>query len=154
MKKKERRMILLLIIVGILMITVLANLRSKRNSEGNKSAGVKNRGEFVEVLEDGTLRNISEKLAEVKTVDYYEIANTKLTVQDGQTLIMADVKNIGTEKVDVKSIKITLLDKEGKEIKTVDGIIGNIEPGQTVPLSIAHKDDFANAYDYTLKIVE
>ncbi len=157
MKKKERRMILLLIIIGIIIIAILANMRNKKNA-ANTGTGENDRGEvvgeFVEVLEDGTKQNTSDKLNETKMVSNYEISNIRLTVQDGQSLIFADVKNIGTEKADVKSIKLTLLDKSGKEIKTIDGVIGNVEPGQTVPLSIAHKEDFANAYDLKIKIVD
>ncbi len=157
MKKKERRMILLLVIIGIIIIAVLVNMRNKKNNTngGNVGTGENIRGEvvgeFVEVLEDGTKQNTSDKLAQTKTFGNYEISNIHLTVQDGQSLLVGDVKNIGSEKANVTNVEVTLLEKGGKEIKTITGVIGDVEPGQTVPLSIANPEDFANAYDFTIK---
>lgn len=156
MKKNEKRMILILIIVAIIVIAILVKVR-KGNVEGPvEEEPVKNEvaEEFVEVLEDGTKLNVSDKLAETKTFGNYEVSNIQLTEQDGQSLILADVKNIGDTKADVVLIDITLLDKEGNEITTIGGIIGDVEPGAKVQLNASATTDFANAYDFTIKVSE
>lgn len=165
MKKSEKRMILGLILVAIIIIAVLVNVRNKNNNTDDvvdhnsivENGGDQLReeiGEFVEVLDDGTKMNTSDKLAETKTFSNYEVSNIQLTESNGQSLILADVKNIGTTKAEVVLIDITLLDKEGNEIVTIGGIIGDVEPGQTVQLNSSATTDFSNAYDFTIKISE
>ena len=165
MKKSERRMVLILIIVAVIIIAVLVKIRNGKdakiendpNAQGTQVAEdqeTQEPEEFVEVLEDGTKLNKSDKLSETKTVGNYEISNIQLTEKDGQSLILADVKNIGETKSEVTLIDITLLDKDGNEIITIGGIIGDAEPGATVQLNAAATTDFANAYDFTVKIQE
>lgn len=166
MKKSERRMILVLILVAVIVIAVLVSVRNKNNNtddvvddngsvaENGGETPNEEVGEFVEVLDDGTKMNTSDKLAETKTFSNYEVSNIQLTESNGQSLILADVKNIGTTKADVVLIDITLLDKEGQEIVTIGGIIGDVEPGQTVQLNSSATTDFSNAYDFTIKISE
>ena len=165
MKSSEKKMILVLIIVAIIIIAVLVKVRNSNNEvEGGSTVGngdtVQTEGneptgdEFVEVLEDGTKLNVSDKLSETKTFGNYEISNIQLTEQNGQSLILADVKNIGEAKSDVLLVDITLLDKEGNEITTIGGIIGDVEPGATVQLNASATTDFANAYDFTVKVTE
>ena len=158
MKKNEKRMILILIIVAVIIIAVLVKARNSKNSEELADANnvVENtvQEEFVQVLDDGTKLNTSDKLAETKTFGNYEVSNIQLTEQDGQSLILADVKNIGDTRAEVALIDITLLDKEGNEIITIGGIIGDVEPGETVQLNSSATTDFANAYDFTIKVTD
>lgn len=159
MKKNERNAILVLIVVAVIIIAVLVRSRNGNDAEGSAVAEeptAQNQvvEEFVEVLEDGTKLNTSDKLAETKTFGNYEVSNIQLTEQDGQSLILADVKNIGSTKADVVLIDITLLDKEGNEITTIGGIIGDVEPNETVQLNASATTDFANAYDFTIKVTD
>lgn len=174
MKKNERKMILILIIVVVIIIAVLVKVRSGKDSQniqggdgqtiqsgdntnsnttGNATSS-KPTEENVELLEDGTKLNVSSKLSETKTAGNYEISNIQLTEKDGQSLILADVKNVGSSKTELKFAKLTLLDKDGKEITTIQAIIGEAEPGATVQLNASATMDFANAYDFTITIVE
>lgn len=159
MKKSERRMILLLIIIAIVIIVVLVKIRNKNVSSENNPSEIDTEiatGEFTEVLDDGTLLNTSDKLTETKTFynDAYEISNIQITEQDGQSLILADVTNVSGTAIDTKVVKITFLDKAGKEIVTIDGIVGAIEPGETVQLNSAAAVDFVNAYDISITVSE
>ena len=157
MKKSERRFILILIIVAIIIIAVLFNIRNGKQKEKVENEPVVENTvseEFVEVLDDGTKLNVSDKLSETKTFGNYEISNIQLTENNGQSLILADVKNIGDTKSEVVLIDITLLDKDGNEIVTIGGIIGDIEPGETTQLNASATTDFANAYDFSIKISE
>lgn len=162
MKKNEVKMILILILVAIIIIAVLVKVRDGKASvseNGNSNGTVETEnaeetGEFVQVLEDGTKLNTSSKLAETKTFGNYEVSNIQLTEQNGQSLILADVKNIGSAKAETVLIDITLLDKSGNEITTIGGIIGDVEAGETVQLNASATVDFANAYDFSIKVTE
>lgn len=166
MKKNEKQMILVLIIITIIVIAVLVNVRKSKpetsvenntDKVGTSVQTNQNKNEteeFVEVLGDGTKLNVSNKLTETKKIDNYEISNIQLTEQNGKSLILADVKNISSSKVEMKFAKIVLLDKEGNEITTMDAIIGDIEPGGTVQLNVSATTDFSNAYDFTMTINE
>lgn len=157
MKKSEKRFILILIIVGIVIITILFNIRKGKQKQRIENQSVEENAtveEFVEVLEDGTKLNVSDKLSEIKTFGNYEVSNIQLTENNGQSFILADVKNIGDTKLEVVLIDIILLDKDGNEITTTNGIIGDIEPGATTQLNASATTDFVNAYDFSIKIKE
>ena len=138
MKKSEKRMILILIIVAIIVMAVLVNVKSKKGNDdvgdnqdiAGAGENVVQNEEFVQVLEDGKKLNVSDKLSETKTFGNYEVSNIQLTEENGQSLILADVKNTGEVKSEETMIEITLLDKEEKEIVTIGGIIGAIEIGR------------------------
>lgn len=163
MKKNERRMILILVVIAIVVIAVLVKSRTSTNqgaAQGNKNNGgqtsqtteKKEKEEFVDVLDDGTKKNKSDKLTETKKFGDYEVSNVQLTESNGQSLILADVKNISDKKTELTLVDITLLDKEGKEITTIGGILGEAEPGATVQLNASATADFANAYDISIKV--
>ena len=169
MKKSEKQMILVLIIVAVIIIAVLVNVRNSRqekvvdNSTGNtgtsvqtnpNKSGVTETEEFVERLEDGTKLNVSEKLAQTKKVGNYEISNIQITEKNGESRLIADVKNTSNAKIGMKFAKLVLLDKEGKQITSTDAIIGDVEAGQTVQLIASVTTDFSNAYDFSIQIVE
>ncbi len=159
MKKSERRMILILVIITIVVIAILVKVRNGKNSAEVENGNSDNNqtavsGEFFETLEDGTKKNTSNKLAEVKKFENYEISNIQLTEKNGDTLLLADVKNMGEARAEDTLIQITLLDKEGKELVTYDGIISAVDPQGTVPLSAAIAMDFANTYDVLIKRAE
>ncbi len=159
MKKSEKRMILILVIITIVVIALLVNVRNKKNAgfgdTKNQNDVVQNtEEESVLQLEDGTKLNISDKLAQTKTFGNFEMSNIQLTEKDGESLILADVKNISETKCEMTEINITLLDKEGGEITTIDGVISETEPQATVQLSAGASTSLVNAYDIVVKIAE
>ena len=154
MKKQEKRGLLILIIVAILIITVLAIIANKKGKETNSEATEENKvvEEFVQVLEDGTKLNTSTKLSETKTVDGLTIGNIQLTMQNGQSVLLADVENNTGKDIDVMLLDITLLDKNGNELTTIAGIIGNLKEGEKQQLNSSVTSDYANAYDFKVVI--
>ena len=154
MKKQEKRGLLILIIVAILIITVLAIIANKKGKETNSGATEENKvvEEFVQVLEDGTKLNTSTKLSETKTVDGLTIGNIQLTMQNGQSVLLADVENNTGKDIDVMLLDITLLDKNGNELTTIAGIIGNLKEGEKQQLNSSVTSDYANAYDFKVVI--
>jgi len=151
MKKKEKRMILILVLVGALTIGALLiwrNVASKNNVEGEQN---KPKEEFVQVLEDGTKVNISNKLKEEKTINGLTIGNIQLTEQNGQSVLLADVSNKTAQDSEMFLINIILIDKTGKEIATIPGIVAPVKAGGTQQLNAGITEDYANAYDFRVE---
>ena len=150
MKKKEKRMILIIVLVGVLIIGGL--LIWKNGRKNNDEQGINQpKEEFVQVLEDGTKLNISNKLKEEKTIKGLKIGNIQLTEQNGQSVLLADVRNEGTQDVEMFLINIILVDKTGKEIATIPGIVSPVKAGATVQLNAGITEDYANAYDFKVE---
>ena len=156
MKKKEKRMILILLVVLVIAIIIFAI--SKNSNKGNK--GTENNTteentaveEFVEVLEDGTKLNTSEQLSKTKQVGPYKFENMQLTEQGSQTVLLADVTNTSSSVTDMKLVDVTLLDKEGKEIITVGGIISPLQSGAKTQFNTSMTLDYANTYDFKITL--
>ena len=144
MKKKEKRMILILVIISILIVGIIW-IATRPKKEKTEENGVE---EFVQVLEDGTKLNTSDKLKEEKTVDGLKIGNIQLTEKNGQLVLLADVTNPTTKTSDAFLVDITLYDKTGKELTTVTGVIIPIKPGESTQLNAGITEKYANAYDF------
>lgn len=154
MKKKEKRGLLILILVAIAIITTLAIITNRKGKEVNSDATEENKvvEEFVQVLEDGTKLNISTKLSETKIVDGLKIGNIQLTMQNGQSVLLADAENDTGKDIDIMLLDIILLDKNGNELTTIAGIIGNLKAGEKQQLNSSVTSDYANAYDFRVVI--
>lgn len=154
MSKKEKRGLLILILVAIAIITTLAIITNRKGKEVNSDATEENKvvEEFVQVLEDGTKLNISTKLSETKIVDGLKIGNIQLTMQNGQSVLLADAENDTGKDIDIMLLDIILLDKNGNELTTIAGIIGNLKAGEKQQLNSSVTSDYANAYDFRVVI--
>ena len=153
MSKKEKRGLLILIIVAIAIIVTLViilNVRGKKsNNEAEENEVVE---EFVQVLEDGTKLNTSTKLSETKIVDGLKIGNIQLTMQNGQSVLLADAENDTGKDIDIMLLDIILLDKNGNELTTIAGIVGDLKAGEKQQLNSSVTSDYANAYDFRVVI--
>ena len=158
MKKKEKRMILILLVILIIAIVIFVvskNTNKKINTNENTSTTQLENTEpeeFVQVQEDGTKLNTSTELNKEKQVGNYKFENMQLTTQDNQTVLLADVTNTGSSKTDIQLVDITLLDKDGKEIITVGGIISQLDPGEKTQLNTSMTLDYANTYDFKITL--
>lgn len=160
MKKNEKKMILILVIVSIVIIGIiyLATRPSKNESESittKESTTNENVEEFVQVLGDGKKLNNSTKLNETKKVNGLEFSKIYLTEKDNSTDLIATVKNnTGKDITKMTFVKITLLDKEGKNIATLDGAIAPIKAGEEKQFQLNSTLDYANAYDLKIEITK
>ena len=154
MKKKEKRMILILLVVLIIaIIAFVINKNSNKNKENENTEEENNTTEeFVQVLEDGTKLNTSEQLSKTKQVENYKFENMQLTEQGSQTVLLANVTNTGSTATDIQLVDVTLLDKEGKEIVTVGGIISPLQPGASTQFNSSMTLDYANTYDFKITL--
>ena len=148
MKPKEKRMILILLVILIIAIIIFAvnkNKKDENTAEGNNVVE-----EFVQVLEDGTRLNTSTKLNEMKKFEGLEFGNIQLTNLNGQSVLLADVKNTTSAETGLMLVNVTLIDKNGNELGTVGGIISPLKPGESKQFNTSMTIDYANAYDFKI----
>lgn len=147
MKKWEKNWIIGLIVFLVVVIGIIIirnNNKNKENENTNKSE------EFVEVLEDGTRLNISNKLNETKTIDGLEVSNFQITENNNVTVLLGTITNKTSQTRGDYAVSIKVKDKEGNEIVTVGGYIGELKPGQSTQLNCSATFDYANAYDFEI----
>ncbi len=153
MKDSEKKMIVILLIVSVVVIGVLI-FATRRNggeetNQVNETEGEKPGEEYVNELEDGTKLNTSETLHQAKEIDGLEITEVQLTEKGNKTLLLGKITNKGiAEKTEV--IKITLINKEGKDITTLSVYVEGIKPGESRDVIASTTLDYANAYDFKL----
>ena len=155
MKKQEKRMILILLaVLAIVIIALVINKNAKKENKENKAETANNTvaEEFVQVLEDGTKLNTSEQLNKTKQVGAYKFENMQLTEQGSQTVLLADVTNTSSSATNMQLLDVTLLDKNGKEIVTIGGIILPLQPGAKTQFNTSMTLDYANTYDFKITL--
>ena len=158
MKPKEKRMIAILVIITVVVIAVFFITRNNKTNTATQSGGkattnveTKENNEYATVLDDGTRQNTSNKLKETKTFDGMEVSGLQLTEKDNLTTLLGTVTNKSNSTKGGYSAVITFLDKDGKEIKTIEAYIPSLEPNKSTQLSANGTFDGANAYDFTIK---
>ena len=155
-KKKNvlKPFILLIIILLIILIIALISInKNNKNPEKNISNGEENKVEsYVEEIETGLKINKSTKLNEAKEVQGLKITNIQLSTKDGMTTLLADVINNSGTKTSLKTVEITLIDKEGNELTKVTGIVDSLDVGDSKQLNIGMTSDYVNAYDFKVEI--
>lgn len=149
MKKKEKQMIAILVAITIIVIIIAIALNKGKKEEGEEeNTTVKE--EFVDVLEDGTKLNTSNKLQETKKIDGMEITNFQLTEKDNVTLLLGTVTNVSDTTKGGYPVNVKVIDKQGNEIITIDAFLGPLEPGRSTQFSTSATFDYANAYDFSV----
>lgn len=156
-KKKGIKIIDIIIIIAIIVILIIGInklIQNKNNKEQNTLTNQiqteDDQEKYVEVLEDGTKLNISEKLKQTKKLDNLEIKNIQLTYKDGVTNLLATVSNAENKKIEMTQVEITLLDENKNTIFKIPGIIEEAKEGETAQLNCSVTADFANSYDFKI----
>ena len=100
MKKSEIKPLFILTVIAILIIGLMLIIRSNnaKKSAQNEQSSEENTVEekYVQVLNDGTKLNDSEKLNKDRSFEGQsdiELSNIQLTSKDGITNLLCDVKN-------------------------------------------------------------
>ena len=160
MKKQEKRMIAILVAITVIVIIIAIVTRNRNNNgeEGEnriqQSSQQKETNteeeEYVNVLEDGTRQNTSEKLKETKTIDGMEISDIQLTEKDNVTLLLGTITNTTNETRGGYPVNVQIVDEEGNEIITITGYIEELAAGESSQFSTSATFDYANAYDFNI----
>lgn len=149
MDKSEKRMIAILVAITIIVIIVAIiwnnNTKNKKVEENTTS-----KEEFVNVLEDGTRVNNSNKLHEKKIYDGLEITDFQLTEKNNVSLLLGKVTNTSTTTKGGYPVYVKIIDKQGNEIITIEAFLGELEPGKSTQFNTSATFDFANAYDFII----
>lgn len=157
MTRDEKRWIILLVAVLVIAIALIIGLaKSKNVKKGEQKENTTNveqvqNQEYVEVLEDGTKVNTSDKLKEDKEFNGLKISNISIEENGNETVLKANVTNISSKSQGDYGIYLVIKDNEGNEIKKIAGYINYIEPNEETKLKIKTSYDFANAYDFEVE---
>ena len=153
MKKKEKRMIAILIAITVVVIMIaiwMTNAKEPKEEVKRQEAKVESTEENIEVLEDGTRFNTSNKLKETKKINGMEISNFQLTEKDNVTLLLGTVTNTSSEKQGGYPVNVKIIDEQGNEIITVGAYLGELEPGESTQFNTSATFDCVNAYDFSI----
>lgn len=149
MSKKERKRIFTIIGILLLIIIILLIVKSITKNDENEGE-ILTKEAYVEIQEDGTNLNTSNKLKETKKLGELEFSNIRLTSKDGESYVTADVKNISTTKLGNKFVHITIVDDKGEDLSKVTIYLGDIQAGEAITINGKASSDFANAYDFLI----
>lgn len=154
---KKRLIVVLLFILIVLSATfgfiLIFNNKKDENIENELHNNINQENEieeFVQKQENGIKLNISTELNKVKRLDNMEISNIQLINQGDQSILTADVKNVGNSTINLTVISIKILNKDKKVVGILEGLIDHIEPNETTQLNVGTQDDIANAYDFEI----
>lgn len=150
MKKNEKMLIAILCVITIIVVVVAIVIKNKNANKQEENNSTQPKEEFVDILDDGTRKNTSNKLHETKTFDGMEITDLQVTEKDNVTLLLGTVKNTSTTTKGGYPVNIKIVDKEGNEIITIAAFLGTLEPGESTQLNTSATFDYANAYDFSI----
>lgn len=159
MKKSEIKPIFILTIIAILILAVILIARNNnakknaQNAQANTTEENTVEEKYVQVLNDGTKLNDSEKLNKDRSFEGQsdiELSNIQLTSKDGITNLLCDVKNNSSTPLKLQEVYVILRDENGNEIDRIPSILEDIQPGETKQFSTFVTADYANAYDFTM----
>ena len=156
MKKDDNKNVKMIAIIALAVAVIILIVgliaRPKDNDlDNNKAENKAVKEEFVQVLDDGTKLNISTKLNQMKELDGLSIGNIQYTYNNGISTVLADVTNNSSKATDLTDVKLILLDKDGKVMAELEGLIGPLQPGASTKLNMGITLDLVNAYDFRIE---
>lgn len=140
----------------LIMIVVLSIKSSNKNKLEQQKASENNTQledyvtSFEKIGSDVKVNN-NEDLAKTKTYNNVEMSNIKFTSQNGNSVLVADVKNIGEIKHEKEIITLSIIGSDDTEIATLDTISTDLEPGETKQLTVLATADIVNAKNFIIK---
>lgn len=140
----------------LIMIVVLCIKSSNKNKLEQQKASENNTQledyvtSFEKIGSDVKVNN-NEDLAKTKTYNNIEMSNIKFTSQNGNSVLVADVKNIGEIKHEKEIITLSIIGSDDTEIATLDTILTDLEPGETKQLTVLATADIINAKNFIIK---
>ena len=158
MNSNEKRWIVLLVAVVIIAIVLIVVLVNRNNNKGQQDQGqvvteeqTQNVEQFVTQVEDGTKINTSEQFNTSRTYNNVEISNIQFTAKDNMSVLLADIKNVGSTTHAREVVKITLLDENGNTVTDFNAVIAELEPGESAKINASITADVANVKDFKVE---
>ena len=161
-QKKTIFIILVSVILAILMIlgAILAikpnrittnNQNVPEKEEKIKSEEQEEAETYTIRLDDGTKVNNSENLKQTKTYKNIEISNIQFTSKDNNSILLADIKNIGESDFEAQEAWLKLLDDNNNEIRQISIYIPQVSVGETKQLNSIITADIINVSDFVIE---
>ena len=96
--------------------------------------------------QDDIKANTNEEVVKNQTVDVFEFKNTSLIYENGETTLETSITNTSSEDQNLQEFAIQVLDKDGNEMITLTGFIGDtLKAGETRVIDSYCRDDLTNA---------
>ena len=155
MTNKEKKVVFTLIgvMVVVLLIVVIVKTVSKPEGEnlGNTiQQAEENEEKYVTELADGTKLNNSEELNNTHTYKGVEISNIQFTSQNGSSVLLADVRNTGSERVEEEEATIVLIGENNEE-REIAVYIPSLSAGETKQINSIVTADVVNVRDFRVE---
>ena len=155
MKTKKKKWILVLLIMLVIAGIIFFMMKGKQEKEfkQNRESNITQREEEknYEELEDGIKLNTSPALRETKIVNGLEIRNIQISSKNNQSVLLAEIENKMGKETKETLIDVIVLDKQGKEIGKMSGMIAPLKQGEKMQLNISSMHDYTDAYDFEIR---
>lgn len=134
-KRNKIPLIIFLVVIVALIIGLIVSF----NIGGKSDNITKNE-------EEGMVANTNEGIISETTYEGLQFSNISLISENGYSTFSADVTNTTTTNSNISDVNIILKDKNGNEIITLRGNIGeSLAPNETRTITAVTKGKFANA---------
>ena len=128
-----------LIIFVVVIIALIIGLIVSFNMDDKKENITKNE-------EEGMVANTNAGIIAETTYQGLKFSNISLISEDGYSTFSADVTNTATTDSNISDVNIVLKDKNGKEIITLRGNIGEpLKPNESRTITAVTKGKFKEA---------
>ncbi len=157
MKDNKKKVIIIALLILVILVGIKILIGNNKNRKNVNNANTSNAAideKNVKTLSDGTRLNNSTKMQEIKTIDGLEISNIQLTEKDNVSILLGTVTNKTNETKGDYPVNIIIYDENEKEITTIGGYIGEVNPGESTQLNSSATFDYANAYDFRIEKTE
>ena len=158
MNKKEKKVVFTIIgiMVAILLVVIIVknvNKEGKPENVGKENTQTsQNVEKYTTYLEDGTKINNSNNFNQTKKYKNIEISNIQFTYKDGNSVLLADVRNTSNVAYESEIVKMTIVDENNKVIDELEPIMPKMEPGETKQLNVIISGaDSVNAKDFKIE---
>ena len=154
MKDTKKKVIIIALLILVILVGIKILIGNNKNRKNVNNANTSNAAideKNVKTLSDGTRLNNSTKMQEIKTIDGLEISNIQLTEKDNVSILLGTVTNKTNETKGDYPVNIIIYDENEKEITTIGGYIGEVNPGESTQLNSSATFDYANAYDFRIE---
>lgn len=153
-KEKLIKLAIIIFCLLLLLIVMIKNKNTTYEDSLNNSVNKNISNKTVETLSDGTKINVSSKLLEEKVFSAYKVSNIQITEKDGIFCFLADIENVSKIKQELTMIEITFYDQAGNVIRTLNGIVTDIAPGEITQLNSTTTENILNVENVSFKVID
>ena len=134
-KRNKIPLIIFLVVVVALIIGLIVSFNIGKEADG-----------ITKNEEEGMVANTNEGIISETTYEGLQFSNISLISENGYSTFPAHLTNTSTTNSTISDVNIVLKDKDGKEIITLRGNIGEpLAPNETKTITAVTKGKFKNA---------